>query len=55
MDTVLGMIKVLAAGPPRPPADPDAALVELLTHGLLQAPRARARIERWVPAACVAM
>ena len=50
-ETVLGMIKVLAAGPPRPPADPDAAMVELLTHPLLQEPRARARIERWVAAA----
>ncbi len=50
-ETVLGMIKLLAAEPPRPPVDPDAALVELLKHPLLQGPRPRARIERWVTAA----
>jgi rifampicin phosphotransferase len=54
-EIVLGMIKVLAAEPPRPPADPDAAMVELLKHPLLQEPRARARIERWVAAARAGM
>ena len=54
-ETVLGMIKLLAAEPPRPPVDPDAALVELLKHPLLQRPRQRARIERWVAAARAGM
>jgi rifampicin phosphotransferase len=50
-ETVLGMIKLLAAEPPRPPADRYASLLELLKHPLLQRPRRRARIERWVAAA----
>jgi rifampicin phosphotransferase len=50
-ETVLGMIKLLAAEPPRPLADRNAALLELLKHPLLQGPRRRARIERWVAAA----
>jgi phosphohistidine swiveling domain-containing protein len=50
-ETVLGMIKLLAAEPPRAPADRYAALLELLKHPLLQRPRRRARIESWVAAA----
>jgi rifampicin phosphotransferase len=50
-ETVLALIKVLAAQPPRPPEDPDRALSELLTHPLLRGPRRRARMERWVQAA----
>jgi rifampicin phosphotransferase len=54
-ETVLGMIKLLAVEPPRPPADPDAAMVELFKHPLLQPPRRRARIGRWVAAARAGM
>ena len=50
-ETVLALIKVLAAEPPRPPSDPDHALSELLQHPLLRGPRRRARMERWVQAA----
>ena len=50
-EIVLALIKVLAAGPPRPPADPDHAMSELLQHPLLRGPRRRARMERWVQAA----
>ena len=50
-DTVLALIKVLAAAPPRPPEDPDHAMSELLKHPLLRGPRRRARMERWVQAA----
>jgi phosphohistidine swiveling domain-containing protein len=50
-ETVLALIKVLAAEPPRPPSDPDHALSELLKHPLLRGPRRRARMERWVQAA----
>jgi phosphohistidine swiveling domain-containing protein len=50
-ETVLGMIKLLAAEPPRTPADPAAAVVELLKHPLLRKPRRRALIERWIAAA----
>jgi pyruvate,water dikinase len=49
--TVLALIKVLAAEPPRPPEDPDHAMSELLQHPLLRGPRRRARMERWVQAA----
>jgi pyruvate,water dikinase len=50
-ETVLALIKVLAAGPQRPPEDPERALSELLKHPLLSSPRQRARMERWVQAA----
>jgi rifampicin phosphotransferase len=50
-ETVLALIKVLAAEPPRPPEDPDHAMSELLQHPLLRGPRRRARMERWVQAA----
>lgn len=50
-ETVLALIKVLAAQPPRPPEDSDRALSELLKHPLLRGPRRRARVERWVQAA----
>jgi hypothetical protein len=50
-EIVLALIKVLAAEPPRPPADPDHAMSELLQHPLLRGPRRRSRMERWVQAA----
>ena len=50
-ETVLALIKVLAAQPPRPPEDPDHTLSELLKHPLLRGPRRRARMKRWVQAA----
>jgi rifampicin phosphotransferase len=50
-ETVLALIKVLAAEPPRPPEDPDRAMSELLKHPLLRGPRRRAGMERWVQAA----
>ncbi len=50
-ETVLALIKVLAAEPPRPPEDPDHAMSKLLQHPLLRGPRRRARMERWVQAA----
>jgi phosphohistidine swiveling domain-containing protein len=50
-ETVLALIKVLAAQPPRPPEDHDHALSELLRHPLLRGRRQRARIKRWVEAA----
>ena len=50
-ETVLALIKVLAAEPPRPPEDPDHAMSELLRHPLLRGPRRRGRMERWVQAA----
>ena len=54
-ETVLALIKVLAAEPPRPPSDPDHAMSELLKHPLLRGPRRRARMERWVQAARAGM
>ena len=54
-ETVLALIKVLAAEPPRPPSNPDHAMSELLKHTLLRGPRRRARIERWVAAARAGM
>jgi pyruvate,water dikinase len=54
-ETVLALIKVLAAEPPRPPSDPDHAMSELLKHPLLRGPRRRARMERWVRAARAGM
>ncbi|HJY43570.1 MAG TPA: PEP/pyruvate-binding domain-containing protein, partial [Propionibacteriaceae bacterium] len=50
-ETVLALIKVLAAEPQRPPEDPERAMSELLKHPLLRGPRQRARMERWVQAA----
>ena len=50
-ETVLALIKVLAAEPPRPPEDRDRAMSELLKHSLLHGPRRRARMQRWVQAA----
>ena len=50
-ETVLALIKVLAAEPPRPPEDPDRAMSELLKHPLLRGPHQRARAQRWVRAA----
>jgi pyruvate,water dikinase len=55
-EAVLGLIKVLAAEPPRPPEDADRAMSELLKHPLLQrSRRRRERIERWVDAARAGM
>ena len=54
-ETVLGLIKVLAAEPPRQLADPDHALSELLKHPLLRRRRSRIRIEHWVSAARAGM
>jgi rifampicin phosphotransferase len=55
-ETVLGLISVLAAEPPRPSEDVDRALSELLKHPLLRGSRRRrARIERWVKAARTGM
>jgi pyruvate,water dikinase len=51
-ETVLGLISVLAAEPPRPPEHTDSALSELLKHPLLRRSRRRqARIGGWVEAA----
>ncbi|HET9565239.1 MAG TPA: PEP-utilizing enzyme, partial [Mycobacterium sp.] len=55
-ETVLGLISVLAADPPRPPEDADRAISELLKHPLLRGSRRRcARIGRWVDAARTGM
>jgi rifampicin phosphotransferase len=54
-ETVLALIKVLAAEPPRPPEDPDHAMSELLQHRLLRGPRRRARMKHWVQAARAGM
>jgi rifampicin phosphotransferase len=55
-ETVLGLINVLAAEPPRERDDPDSAMSELLKHPLLQgSSRRRASIERWVAAARTGM
>ena len=50
-DTVLALIKVLAAEPPRPPEDHERVLHELLQHPLLRSGRRRARVTHWVEAA----
>lgn len=50
-ETVLALIKVLAAEPPHPPEDSDRALQELLKHPLLRGRRQQAVIKRWVEAA----
>jgi rifampicin phosphotransferase len=50
-ETVLGLIKVLAAKPPRSSGPTDRAMTVLLDHPLLRGPRSRARIQRWVEAA----
>jgi len=47
-ETVLALIKVLAAERPRRPEDTDRALQELLKHPLLRGRRQRAMIKRWV-------
>ncbi|MFI7700032.1 PEP/pyruvate-binding domain-containing protein [Nonomuraea sp. NPDC049480] len=49
-ETVLGLVRVLAAEPP-PRKEGDDALERLLAHPLLRSPRRRARIRRWVAAA----
>nr|WP_188190326.1 PEP/pyruvate-binding domain-containing protein [Nonomuraea sp. SYSU D8015] len=49
-ETVLGLIRVLAAEPP-PRKEGDDALDRLLAHPLLRSPRRRARMRRWVAAA----
>jgi rifampicin phosphotransferase len=54
-ETVLALIRVLAAEPPRPPEDPDRAMSDLLKHPLLQGARRKARVERWVEAARAGM
>ena len=54
-DTVLALIKVLAAEPPRPPEDQDRVLHKLLQHPLLRGGRQRARVTRWVEAARAGM
>jgi pyruvate,water dikinase len=50
-DTVLALIKVLAAEPPRPREDTDRALAELLKHPLLGRGRRRDLMLAWVEAA----
>jgi pyruvate,water dikinase len=52
-ETVLGLVKLLAAKPPSPvPADrADQALKRLLAHRLVRGARIRARLRRWVQAA----
>jgi len=50
-DTVLALIKVLAAEPPHPPEDHERVLHELLRHPLLRGGRRRARVTHWVEAA----
>ena len=50
-DTVLALIKVLAAEPPRPPEDADHAMQELLKHPLLRGRRRRAGMTGVVAAA----
>jgi rifampicin phosphotransferase len=50
-DTVLALIKVLAAEPPRPREATDRALAELLKHPLLRRGRRRDLILAWVEAA----
>jgi rifampicin phosphotransferase len=51
-ETVLGLISVLAAEPPRPPEEANRAMSELLKHPLLRGSRQRRmRIERWIEAA----
>jgi phosphohistidine swiveling domain-containing protein len=47
-ETVLGLVKVLATEPPRPPEDPDLAVSELLKHPLLRGRHWRNRLERWI-------
>jgi rifampicin phosphotransferase len=54
-ETVLALIKVLAAEPPRPPEDPDHSMSELLQHPRLRGPRRRARMQHWVQAARAGM
>jgi phosphohistidine swiveling domain-containing protein len=54
-ETVLALIKVLAAQPQRPPGDSDHAMSELLKHPLLRGRRWRAMIMRWVEAARAGM
>ena len=54
-ETVLALIKVLAAAPPHSPEDTDRALHELLKHPLLRGRRQRAVIKRWVEAARAGM
>ena len=54
-DTVLALIKVLAAEPPRPPQDQERVLHKLLQHPLLRGSRQRARVTRWVEAARAGM
>jgi pyruvate,water dikinase len=51
-ETVIGLISVLAAEPPRPPEDANRAMSELLKHPLLRGSRRRReRIARWIEAA----
>jgi phosphohistidine swiveling domain-containing protein len=50
-ETVLGLVKMLAAEPPKATGRANHAMKVLLDHPLLRGPRRRARIERWVEAA----
>ncbi|HEX6074229.1 MAG TPA: PEP/pyruvate-binding domain-containing protein [Micromonosporaceae bacterium] len=50
-ETVLGLVKVLAAAPPKPVDPAGAAMRELLSHPWLRSAKRRARITRWVQAA----
>jgi rifampicin phosphotransferase len=54
-ETVLALIKVLIAEPPRPPEDSDRAMGRLLKHPLLHGRRRRAVIKHWVEAARAGM
>ncbi|CAM06482.1 pyruvate,water dikinase [Saccharopolyspora erythraea NRRL 2338] len=50
-ETVLGLVKVLAAEPPVGTDVGERAMAGLLAHPLLRSPKRRARVRRWVSAA----
>ncbi|MEZ7129894.1 PEP/pyruvate-binding domain-containing protein [Nonomuraea sp. AD125B] len=50
-ETVLGLVRMLAAHPAPAAGEPGDALDRLLGHPLLRAPRRRERMRRWVAAA----
>jgi rifampicin phosphotransferase len=54
-ETVLALIKVLIAEPPRLPEDRDRAMRKLVEHPLLHGRRRRAVIKHWVEAARAGM
>jgi pyruvate,water dikinase len=50
-ETVLGLVKVLVAVPPKPVDPAGTAIRELLSHPWLRNPKRRAQVIRWVEAA----